>query len=250
MVPPPLASMRVLLTRPAGEGMEDWCTAFEAAGALPVRYPTIVAADPESWQPLDTALATLSSYHWLIFTSQTAVTFVLGRLAGHRFPPHLAPKIAAIGAKTAQAVEMGGGRVALVPDDNRQEGLARALARLLPGTRVLLPMAAGGRMLLAEELRAAGCVVDVVTAYRTRSRSDLPQPPPFDVATFASPSALRAFLDGPGKPALADKMVAVIGPTTAEEARSHGLAVVVAESPGIECLIRAIEDARPGLRTV
>jgi uroporphyrinogen-III synthase len=87
--------------------------------------------------------------------------------------------------------------------------------------------------------------VDVVSAYETRPRKDLPEPPAFDVATFASPSALRAFLAGPGKAALAGKGVAVIGPTTAEEARAQGLLTVVAESPSVDDLIRAIAESRP-----
>jgi uroporphyrinogen-III synthase len=217
--------------------------AFGAAGAVPIAYPTIVAVAPESWQPLDAALAGIDSYDWLIFTSRTAVASVLGRLARHRFPSIRALKIAAVGTRTAEAVEAGGGLVALVPEDSRQEGLAQALVNLLSGTRALLPIAAGGRTLLAETLRAGGCRVDVVTAYRTCAKSDLPPPPPFDVVTFASPSALRAFLAGPGRTALVDKTIAVIGLTTADEARAHGLAAVVAESPSVECLIRAIENA-------
>jgi uroporphyrinogen-III synthase len=245
MTPPSLVGLRVLLTRPEGDGMEEWAAAFSAAGALPISYPTLVAAPPRSWDEVDAALARLAGYDWLIFTSQTAVAFILGRLSTKRLPPDCRPRIAAVGAKTAQAIEAGGGRVARVPIDKRQEGLVQALADLSPGTRVLVPIAAGGRTLLAETLRARGCVVDVVTVYETQPKPDLPAPPTFDVATFASPSALRAFLAGPGKAVLAKKTVAVIGPTTAHEARAHGLVPVVSESPSAQDLIRAIADSRP-----
>ena len=244
-MPPSLAGLRVLLTRPDGDGMDAWADALRAAGAVPICYPVIVAEPPDSWEALDAALAALGSYHWLVFTSQTAVSFVLARLPDRRFPPDLHPRIASVGVKTAEAVAAGGGSVALVPVDSRQEGLVQALSEAPSGTRILLPMAAGGRMLLPTALRARGCVVDVVTAYLTRPRSDLPPPPPFDVATFASPSALRAFMRGPGAQTLVAKTVAVIGATTAEEAASYGLAVAVAESPSVEYLIRAIADARP-----
>jgi uroporphyrinogen-III synthase len=107
-------------------------------------------------------------------------------------------------------------------------------------------MAAGGRTFLADDLRARGHDVDVVTVYRTLPRADLPPPPAFDVAIFASPSSLRAFLAGPGNEALAGKCVAVIGPTTAKEATAHGLPSVVAQSPNVEALIRAVAESHSG----
>ncbi len=245
MSPPPLAGLRVLLTRPEGDGLDEWAAAFRKAGALPIRYPTIVAAPPPSPRELDGALANLGSYDWLVFTSQTAVRFVLARLPDGRFPVGMRPRIASVGSKTAQAVEAAGGCVARLPIQSRQEGLVQALSDLPPGTRFLLPMAAGGRELLPTALRARGCKVDVVTAYETRPCSHLPPPPPFDVATFASPSAMNAFVRGAGASALAGKPVAVIGVSTAEAASSLGLATIVADSPSVEHLIRAIADARP-----
>lgn len=238
-----LAGLRVLLTRPEGDGADDWTAAFASAGAVPIAYPTIAAVAPESWDEADAALARLRDYDWLVVTSQTAVGFLVGRLPGRRFPAPFSVRLAAVGAKTAHAVEQAGGRVARVAADPRQEGLVQALADLSPGTRVLLPMAAEGRPLLAESLRAQGCVVDVLVVYRTQAKRDLPPPPPFDVATFASPSALRAFIAGPGKPVLAGKAIAVIGPTTAAAAAAEGLDACVAKAPSAAGLIRAIADA-------
>jgi uroporphyrinogen III methyltransferase / synthase len=239
-----LVGLRVLLTRPEGEGMDEWAAAFAAAGANPIAYPTITAVAPASWQHLDTALAALDSYDWLVFTSQTGVAFVAGRLHGGRFSPSLRPRIAAVGDKTAEAIVAAGGRVSVVPSEKRQEGLVEILSDLPSCSRVLMAVAAGARSLLADELRARDLTVDVVAVYETRAKSQLAWPPPFDVATFASPSALRAFLAGPGKAALAGKTVAVIGPTTADEAISCGLRPAIAESPSVGSLIRAIENAR------
>ena len=243
---PSLAGLRVLLTRPEGEGMDEWTAAFAAAGAVPIRYPVIVTVAPASWIELDAALARLGEYDWLVFTSQTAVAFVLARLLGRRFPANLSAKLAAVGTSTARVIEHAGAQVSLIPSDQRQEGLVSAFADLPSGTRVFLPIAAGGRALLADALRAQGCRVDVATVYETQPRAGLPEPPEFDVAAFASPSALRAFLDGPGTSRLAKKCVVVIGSTTAREAAAHGLSPVVAESPSVDGLIRAIADSRKG----
>jgi uroporphyrinogen-III synthase len=241
----PLAGLRVLVTRPEGDGAEDWCAALADAGALPIPYPTITFGAPPSWQPLDEALAKLARYDWAIFTSQTAVTFVLGRLPGHRFPPGVQPRIAVIGPATARVVEAAGGVVTVRPDDSRQEGLARALASVEPGSHLLFPAAEGARTLLAESLRRRGCAVDVVVAYRTLPRPNLPTLPAFDVATFASPSALRAYLAHVGAASLGGKGVVVIGPTTAKEASAYGIQVVVAEQPGSDSLISAIATSSP-----
>ena len=214
MASPPLAGLRVLLTRPESDGADDWFAGLAAAGASPLLYPTVAIVPPESWQPLDEALAKLSEYEWLIFTSQTAVSFVSSRLPDARFPDPMRTRIAAVGPKTAQAVVERGGRVALVPEDNRQEGLARAMAGLPSGTRVLFPFASGGRTHLAEKLRGQGCAVEVVAAG-------------------------PASLDG--------KILAVIGPTTEQEALAHGLRPVVARKPDLEALILAIAEARQAL---
>jgi uroporphyrinogen-III synthase len=189
-------------------------------------------------------MARLKSYDWMVFTSQTAVDFFGNRLPTGQFPAGMRPKIAAVGRRTALAIQLRGARVALVATDSRQEGLVEALRDLPPGARILCPLAASGRPLLVQSLRARGCIVDVVTVYRIEPRTNLPAPPEFDVATFASPSALRAFVKGLGPQALAEKAVAVIGPTTAEEAKLSGLITVVAETPDVDALILAIAQSR------
>jgi uroporphyrinogen-III synthase len=68
----------------------------------------------------------------------------------------------------------------------------------------------------------------------------LAPPAPFDVAIFASPSALRAFVESLGTTLLGGKTIAVLGPTTAEEARAFGLVPVVAGVPSVDGLADAI----------
>jgi uroporphyrinogen-III synthase len=239
-----LAGLRVLITRPEGENADDWAAAFAAAGAIPLCYPTVTIVPPVSWDELDAAINRLDDYDWLIFTSQTAVAVTLGRLPGGRFPSAMRATIAAIGPKSAHAIENGGGQVTLVPADSRQEGLVEEFLHRSSGKRILLPQAAGARSLLAEKLRNQGGIVDVVSVYKTEPKTNLQPPPTFDIATFASPSALRGFLVGFGQPALAGKIVAVIGPTTAREASANGLHPVAAQSPDVDGLVLAVAQSR------
>jgi len=240
-----LSGLRVLVTRPARAEADSWAAALSAAGAVVVSYPTIEVRPPPSWEPLDQALRQVGRYDWIIFTSKTAVLFTASRMEGGRFPtgPKF-PRVAAVGAETARALERAGAHVDLVPEDQRQDGLMDAFRSLEGGARLLFPQAFGGREALTEALRARGCQVDVAAVYQTAPLDPMPPPPAFDVATFASPSALRAFVETHGTRAFANKTVAVIGPTTAAEATRHGISSVVAEQPNIDALISAIVGAR------
>jgi len=92
--------------------------------------------------------------------------------------------------------------------------------------------------------------VDVVPASQTVPRRELPPLPDCDVATFASPSALRAFVAVHGVEPLQRLPVAVIGPTTGAAARAFGLDPIVADAPTVEALVRALTTIRPSSRGV
>jgi len=238
---PNLAGLRVLVTRPA-EHSAAWLEAFTAAGATVIAYPTVEVVPPPSWEGLDEAFTRLTEYDWLVFTSAAAARFSLARLPGD--PRTLVrPQVAAVGSETARVIEAHGLRVAVIPEDQRQEGLLEALGALHPGTRVLFPQAIGGREGLRDALLQRGCIVDVVPASQTIARRDLPPPPAYDVATFASPSALRAFVAAHGLGPLQKAVVAVIGPTTGAAATALGLAPLVAPAPSADALIRTLATA-------
>ena len=239
-----LKGLRVLVTRPERAKPDKWAAALSAAGATALSYPTIEVLPPASWEPLDEAFRQIERYDWIIFTSQSTVALAASRLEGGCFSAWGArPRVAAVGAETARELKRAGSHVALVPSDQRQEGLMDTFRDLQTGTRLLFLHAAAGRDTLIEALRGQGCQVDVVAAYQTVPRRPLPPAPAFDVATFASPSALQAFVESHGTRTLANKTVAVIGLTTAAEAVRHGLQPVIAVEPNIDALISAIASA-------
>lgn len=237
-----LPHVRVLLTRPEPQ-QQPWANLLIAAGAEPVLFPTIEVAPPPSWEGLDRSLAQLDSYDWLVFSSASVVNYTLGRWTDRASLARL--KVAAVGTSTAKALAEAGVRVDVVPADENQNGagLARALSLLPAGTRLLFPQTLGGRPELQEALTRVGCVVDVVAAAQTRAVSPLPTLPQFDVATFASPSALQALVDGVGIDCLTAKPVVVLGETTGALARKLGLVPHVAASPDAEALLAAIASA-------
>lgn len=250
-----LARWRVLVTRPEGDTAAPLADALAAVGATPVLYPTIAVAPPPSWQPLDEALdrARAGGYGWAIFTSPSAVGFTVRRLTERNMDARALAgvRIAAVGSETARVIRAAGIDVALGPaaDQQRQEGLLEALLAALPapdaGTRILFPQALGGRELVRDELTSRGYTVDVVPVSRTIARDLADPPPPFDVATFASPSALRAFVERLGGERLAEARVAVIGPTTAAAAAELGVRVdAMPPNPSVPALVQCLIELR------
>ena len=143
--------------------------------------PAIEIGLPGDWRPVDTALARLSEFDWLVFSSVNGVQFLLDRLleSGRDLRSLAGVQLASIGPGTAEELA----RYHLHVDDQpaevyRAEALAELLAKDARGKRFLLARASRGREVLAETLRAAGGHVEQIVVY---SSTDVEQAQP-DVA--------------------------------------------------------------------
>ncbi|GAC1500127.1 MAG: uroporphyrinogen-III C-methyltransferase [Vulcanimicrobiaceae bacterium] len=248
----PLFGKRVLVTRPAHQSAEFAADLLEA-GAEPILAPTIRIVQTELQTAERSAIfERLGDYRWIVFTSANGVDAFFDTLARRGADARAIGnlKVAAIGSKTAQALRQHGVAADLLPEAFVAESLAEELVRATrPGDRLLLYRARDARDVLQTSLANSGRTVHSVEAYATEFVDD----PLFgekversDVLTFTSASTVGGFIHNLGSAAasaIAGKIVACIGPITAEAATAQGLRVdIVAHTYTAAGLLAALQD--------
>jgi len=237
----PLQGLRVLVTR-AEEQAESFALLLQEQGATTIERALLAVHPAADYTKLDQALKELDQYDWVIFASHNAVKFSLQRLKALGLSAQALSccQLASIGAATSSSLNEAGLTVAFQPTAYVAESLAAELPQQtnLAGKRLLWPKTNIGRLLIAEELEAAGAKVDIVIAYE----SGLP----------ANKEQLAAELVG----LLQDKAIDIITLASAQTARNLGLVLEL----GLELQLgrqmelatdsesQAISDTKPELR--
>ncbi|MBB3109886.1 uroporphyrinogen III methyltransferase/synthase [Paenibacillus phyllosphaerae] len=264
----PLFGTRVLITRARAQS-SDLAARIEELGGEPCEFPVIETRVPDEEQAigeLKDAMAEAETYDWIMFTSVNGVDYFFAWLKRfnidiRRF--HRA-RIAAVGPKTAEALEQRGLIVDVLPAKFQAEGLLDRLGEeLLPGQRVLLPRGDLAREILPRELSARGLHPVELDVYETviaeeqdPEMFELLQDGKVDIITFASSSTVTNLLTllrrmGAEDPVsmLSQSVIACIGPVTAKTAAEAGLHVhIQPEDSTIDALVREIAAYRLRLR--
>ena len=150
----PLFGRRVLITRPKHQA-EPLIRQLERLGAVPLRLPLLKIRPPEDFGPLDAAIAKMQEFDWLVFSSRNGVDGLMNRLKFHGKDARAlgSAKIAAVGAKTAEALANYHLKADAVPSSEfSSEGLVENLRDAVRAQRVLLVRANRGRDHLRAEL--------------------------------------------------------------------------------------------------
>ena len=172
----PLAGNTILVTRAASQSGQ-FADRLQEQGARAIEMPALVIGPPSSWEALDSAIAQLSSFHWLILTSHNAVDYFFERLQakGKDARSLFGIKIAVVGKKTAESLRSH----SLQPDFIPPNFVADSLVENFPwegghgGTaptncKILFPrVESGGREVLVKEFTAKGAQVIEVPAYQS-----------------------------------------------------------------------------------
>ena len=245
----PLFGKRVLVTRPPAQAAAFAQQLWEA-GAEPVLAPTIAIGPPDDDAAAIDAVAHVRDYAWVVFTSRNGVDAFFDRLGASDKDARAFgdAAVAAIGPATAAVLAAHGIRVDFMPDVFVNEAVADGLVqRTAANDRVLVFRAQEARDVLPDTLRAAGRIVDVVAAYKTRYVEDADlreRAERCDIITFTSSSTVDGFLHnvGDGAELLSGKTVAAVGPVTAATARARGIRVdVIAADFTVDGLVQALE---------
>jgi uroporphyrinogen-III synthase len=242
----------ILITRPKAQA-DTFAENLRAAGFEPVFFPVIEIQPIADNVALRHALLKLTCYDWVVFTSVNGVAVVWEAMTGiglTSLPEKI--QVAAIGPKTAEALEVRGIRPTFVPAEYTAVAILPDLGDL-SGRWVLLPRAEVARKALPEAIFQAGGIAHEIAVYRTLPATPDPQGllalrSGLDVVTLTSPSTVQNFvaivrasglnpLALPGNP-----VFACIGPITEQAASLEGLPNrIVANEYTTEGLTEAIK---------
>ncbi|MGH8000773.1 MAG: uroporphyrinogen-III C-methyltransferase, partial [Brasilonema sp.] len=165
----PLTGKTIVVTRAAGQSSQFTQT-LTSFGAHVIEMPTLEIGPPSSWEDLDSAIAQISDFQWLIFTSTNGVDYFFERLfAQDKDARSLSKiKIAVVGEKTAQRLNQHCLQADFIPPNFVADSLVENFPEELTGKKVLFPrVESGGREILVQQFTAKGAEVTEVAAYQS-----------------------------------------------------------------------------------
>lgn len=232
------AHRRIVVTRAVAQG-QPLVDQIERLGGESVVLPLIEIRDAEDdGDALRRVVCSLESDDWLVVLSPNGSTRVV---------PLLAPgtcKLAVIASGTGSAFVEAGWTIDLMPETASSEGLLEVFGSVELHGRVVIAQAEGGRQVLADGLRSRGVDVDTVVAYRnmvpTIDERAVDAARGADTVVFASPSAVRRYVDAVG---VLPRSAVCIGSVTAAEATQAGFEVSIASAPTTDAQLAALRES-------
>ncbi|MEG4329585.1 uroporphyrinogen-III C-methyltransferase [Microcoleus sp. herbarium5] len=233
----PLAGKTILVTRSVSQSAE-FSDRLQQQGARVIEMPALVIGPPSTWEPLDSAIAQLSSFHWLILTSHNAVDCFFQRLQakGKDARSLFGIKIAVVGKKTAESLRSHSLQPDFIPPNFIADSLVENFPDNLQNCKILFPrVESGGREVLVKEFTAKGAQVIEVPAYQSCCPETIDpialsslQNQAINIITFASSKTVHNFCNliqqspklSLSKDWLENVCIASIGPETSKSCQN------------------------------
>lgn len=252
-MPDRLHEISIVVTRPAQQA-GSLKQALQAQGAQVIALPVFAIQQVEDadLQQVQQHLQQLASYDIVVFISANAVRFTLALLDAQQRLALGNCRIAAIGRKTAAALQAQGLAVDFVPAEGftSEDLLALPNLQQLQGQRILIARGQGGRELLAKTFSQRGAQVDYADTYvracPPRPADDLKQhhqAQQLDIIALTSSEGIANLLEMQGDPEWIKGVPLLLGSQRmAMTARQLGFTgtLVVADNPGDEAMLRAL----------
>lgn len=160
-----LNNKRIVVTRPAHQA-ESFCQILERAGATALRCPLLIIAPTPNAPSLLRLIENIGSFDLLLFNSPNAANLGIPQIDS-RYDLHGRVRIAAIGAKTAQAITGLGYRVDICPETSfdSESLLELPILKNVNGMKIAILRGSGGRDLTGSVLRSRGAEVSYAQVY-------------------------------------------------------------------------------------
>lgn len=248
----PLSGQRVLVTG-SRSMVERLSPLLKEEGAEAISF-SLIRTEAMDTPEFDRAMADIDSYTWIVLTSANGVECFFDKLKAMRkdIRDFKDVHFAVIGDGTKKALEGHGIYSDLIPTAYSSKDMAAAMVpHMKPTDKVLLLRAEEANAVLPDSLTAAGIDHTCVSLYHTvvdeRKADELSRLiETVDYITFASSSAVRAFVSMTGSLKNVSAKYISIGPVTTKTAEAEGLHVdrtaAVYTAQGIVDTI--IEDVR------
>lgn len=218
----PLAGYQVLFPR-GGESSLEFAESIRQVGGEPVIIPLI------EFREVDFSVPMLDSFNWTIFTSQNGVNFFFDK--GYQIPSNV--KFAAVGKKTAEAIEKRGFQVDFIPSLFVAEVFVKEFVQVVQsGEKVLLPRGNLAQSTIKDSLHIHGVLVEDPIVYETYFPEESRQRMRLLLGdnrklifVFTSPSTVQHFMSvfSSFEKDRKSYIYAVIGASTEKALQSYGI---------------------------
>jgi len=247
-------STYVIVTRQS-DTKDTFIKKLEKSGYHVFVSPIISIIDNEADPQVQKYLGKISSFDWIVFTSQNGVRIFMDAMQKRGSREKLRKiHFAAVGTKTAKAIETYGLKVSFIPAIFTGKDLAKEFSHL-KGKNVLLPRADIANPLLVTQLEAKGAHVVDMPIYKTINvRFDLTKLEKLIhnnqilCLTFTSPSTVKGFVanfkNSLEKVNIFSLPVVSIGSVTTKAALSYGFTnVYTADTSTTDGMVKKLQES-------
>ncbi|SER91759.1 uroporphyrinogen-III synthase [Salipaludibacillus aurantiacus] len=252
-----LQGLRIINTR-AEHQAASLTEAIRQRGGISIEIPLIAIRPPNDRSQIKKEIASIHKSDWVIFTSVNSYRFTCEFLeeAGYN-PGELlsTKKIAAVGRKTKDVLQIEGVKVDVCPEVFDADHLAEALInRASPEEIFFYPRSSLSRAALMDKIKAANRSIFDITVYETvtdrknrKKLNSLIKNGEVDVVILTSPSAVESFFGQVDEQDAAEWSFtfAVIGRVTHEALSRYDVTnVLVPEEFTLDAVLDKIENDR------
>lgn len=244
----PLAGKRILITR-AKHQIATIANLIEQSQAIPIPMPCLELQQLP--QNITAALNHVQHYSDVLFTSSNGVNAVAQACVQPLHETFASQRIAAVGNKTAQALQTHGLAANIIPETASQEGLIQAYQQSGLPQSLLFFRAADGSDVLQAQLEKQGVHVTLVKAYQTTYPLEKPsevlsllEKHHIDAVLLASPKTVSHYVQQVNNLELANApVIVVISQQVADAADKLGLKVqLIAKHANFPAMLEALTD--------